>query len=82
MIKKIILVIVILNLPLLTFSAPPEEQEKPNILWLVLEDTSPYQFGCYGGKDAKTPEIDRLASKSIRFTNASSTAPHCSPARC
>ena len=81
MIKQMILVIVILNLPLLSFSAPTEEQEKPNILWLVLEDTSPYQFGCYGGKDAKTPEIDRLASKSIRFTNASSNAPHCSPAR-
>jgi len=57
------------------------EQSRPNILWLTLEDTSEYQFGCYGNSDIKTPVIDVLASKGIRFTNASSTAPHCSPAR-
>ncbi|TKG96894.1 sulfatase [Puteibacter caeruleilacunae] len=55
--------------------------DKPNILWLVLEDTSPHQFGCYGSKDVNTPEIDQLAEKGIRFVNASSNAPHCSAAR-
>jgi arylsulfatase A-like enzyme len=56
-------------------------QKRPNILWLVLEDTSPYQFGCYGNRDIKTPNIDRLAHKGVRFTQASANAPHCSVAR-
>jgi arylsulfatase A-like enzyme len=58
-----------------------EIQSRPNILWLTLEDTSEYQFGCYGNTDINTPTIDILAEKGIRFTHASSTAPHCSPAR-
>lgn len=56
-------------------------QDRPNILCLVIEDRSPYQFGCYGSKDIKTPTIDGLAEKGILYTNASSNAPHCSPAR-
>lgn len=56
-------------------------QDKPNILCLVIEDTSPYQFGCYGNKSIKTPTIDALAANGIRYTNASANAPHCSPAR-
>ncbi|SHE82242.1 Arylsulfatase A [Mariniphaga anaerophila] len=60
---------------------PTTIQEKPNILWLTLEDTSPHQFGCYGSPDVKTPEVDALAGKGIRYTNASSNAPHCSAAR-
>jgi len=55
--------------------------DKPNILCLVLEDTSQYQFGCYGNTDIETPIIDALAKKGTRYTNASSNAPHCSPAR-
>ena len=54
------------------------EQSRPNILWLTLEDTSEYQFGCYGNTDINTPVIDMIAKKGIRFANASSTAPHCS----
>lgn len=56
-------------------------KRKPNILWLTIEDSSPYQFGCYGNKDIKTPEIDAMAKEGILYTHASSTAPHCSPAR-
>jgi len=58
-----------------------EEPSIPNFLWLTIEDTSEYQFGCYGNQDIETPTIDMLAGKGIQYTNASSTAPHCSPAR-
>jgi arylsulfatase A-like enzyme len=58
-----------------------QKQSSPNFLWLTIEDTSEYQFGCYGNRDIKTPEIDMLARSGIQFANASSTAPHCSPAR-
>ncbi|MCX5643265.1 MAG: sulfatase-like hydrolase/transferase [Phycisphaerae bacterium] len=62
---------------------PPAEQPqptRPNILWITCEDTSPY-LGCYGDPFAVTPNLDRLASQSIRYTNAYATAPVCSPSR-
>jgi len=56
-------------------------QEKPNILWITIEDTSPQFIGCYGNKDARTPVIDQLAKEGVRFTNAFSTGTVCSPSR-
>jgi uncharacterized sulfatase len=56
------------------------EPRRPNILWITCEDTSPY-LGCYGDPCAITPNLDRFAGESIRYTNAYSTAPVCSPAR-
>ena len=59
----------------------PAPGERPNVLWLIAEDTLKTNFGVYGNTYVKTPNIDRLATLGIRFNNASSTAPHCSPAR-
>ena len=56
-------------------------QERPNILWITIEDTSPQFIGCYGNEDASTPVIDRLAKEGIRFPNAFSTGTVCSPSR-
>ena len=53
---------------------------KPSILWITAEDMSPV-LGCYGEKDANTPNIDQLARESIKFTNAFASAPVCSPSR-
>ena len=60
---------------------PPPTGARPNILWLIAEDTVKTNFGAYGNTSVKTPTIDRLATLGIRFDNAFSTAPHCSPAR-
>jgi uncharacterized sulfatase len=54
--------------------------EKPNIVWLIAEDLSP-DLGCYGHPLVKTPNIDKLADKGIRFENAFATCPVCSPSR-
>jgi len=54
--------------------------EVPNILWITAEDMSP-TLGCYGDEYAKSPNIDRLAEQSVRYTNAFATAPVCSPSR-
>lgn len=54
--------------------------ERPNILWLTVEDMSPH-LGCYGDPDARTPHIDAFARQSVRFTHAFATAPVCAPAR-
>ncbi|WP_343702168.1 sulfatase-like hydrolase/transferase [Chitinophaga sp.] len=57
------------------------QNKRPNILWLVIEDTSPQFIGCYGNSQAKTPNIDALAKQGIRFSNAFSTGTVCSPSR-
>jgi arylsulfatase A-like enzyme len=56
-------------------------QTKPNILWITIEDTSPQFIGCYGNRNARTPVMDSLAKKGIRFTNAFSTGTVCAPSR-
>jgi N-sulfoglucosamine sulfohydrolase len=56
------------------------KKERPNILWLISEDTSP-DIGCYGNQIVKTPNLDKLVSEGILFSNAFATCPVCSPAR-
>lgn len=58
----------------------PKTVQKPNILWIVSEDNSPW-LRCYGDSIATTPNLDKLASESILFTNAYSNAPVCAPSR-
>jgi N-sulfoglucosamine sulfohydrolase len=54
--------------------------EKPNILWISVEDISPL-LEVYGDKSIRTPNIDRLAKEGITFMNAFATAGVCAPSR-
>jgi N-sulfoglucosamine sulfohydrolase len=56
------------------------ETVKPNILWISTEDMS-LHLGAYGDVLARTPALDRLATQSIRYRHAFSTAPVCAPSR-
>ncbi len=56
------------------------EAEKPNILWIVVEDISSH-FGYQGEPLVQTPHVDRLASEGVVFPNAYVTAPVCSASR-
>lgn len=53
---------------------------RPNIIWINAEDIGP-AFGCYGDPYARTPNIDRLAERSVVFRKAIAAAPICSPSR-
>ncbi len=53
---------------------------RPNILWIVSEDNGPH-LGAYGDRDAKTPQLDALAARGVRYTRVWSTSPVCAPAR-
>jgi len=66
--------------PVMVAGREEDTPERPNILWLTIEDTSADEFSCYGQSVACTPSIDQLAEKGIRFTQAWSTGPQCSPA--
>lgn len=56
---------------------PPD---RPNILWLTSEDHGPH-MGCYGDPLARTPHVDALAAKGLRYRMAWSVVPVCAPAR-
>ncbi len=55
--------------------------EKPNVLFISVDDLNDW-IGCLGGHpQAKTPNIDRLAASGMLFTNAHCAAPACNPSR-
>lgn len=58
------------------------ETSRPNILWIIAEDLSPF-IGCYDDPINKdhTPHIDKLADEGILFKRAYATAPVCSASR-
>lgn len=56
-------------------------QTRPNLLFILADDLGWADLSCYGRPDYKTPNLDRLASQGMRFTNAYSAAPVCTPTR-
>jgi len=54
--------------------------QKPNILCVVCEDISPF-LGCYGDNVAITPNLDKLATESIRYTRMFTTIGVSAPSR-
>lgn len=56
-------------------------EKSPNIIIFYVDDLGYGDLGCYGAKGVSTPNVDKLASKGIRFTDAHSTASTCTPSR-
>lgn len=57
------------------------EHRKPNLVILYADDLGYGDLGCYGAEDIATPNVDALAESGLRFTEAYSTSPVCTPAR-
>ena len=64
----------------LALISPCRADSRPNILWISAEDLSP-DLGCYGDSYARTPNLDRFAAESARFTRAFAVTPVCAPSR-
>jgi len=66
-------------------SALPSMQSKtkrpPNVLLIMIDDLGWTDLHCQGNDRLETPNIDRLATQGMRFTDAYSAAPVCSPTR-
>ncbi|HET9487045.1 MAG TPA: sulfatase [Chryseosolibacter sp.] len=56
-------------------------QEKPNIVFILADDLGYTDLGCYGNPFNETPHIDSLARSGMKFTQAYSSSPVCSPSR-
>ncbi len=61
-------------------SCQGREEFPPNVLLILADDLGWNQLGCYGGP-YQTPNIDKMASRGMRFTNAYASAAVCSPTR-
>ncbi|WP_319480189.1 sulfatase-like hydrolase/transferase [uncultured Draconibacterium sp.] len=66
---------------LIFFAGSAFAQQKTNILFVFIDDMGFADLGCYGREDVHTPNIDRLASEGILFTQFYVNSPICSPSR-
>ncbi len=57
------------------------KKQKPNILFILVDDLGWTDLGCFGSTFYETPHIDRLAATGMRFTDAYAACPVCSPTR-
>lgn len=58
-----------------------KDVSKPNILFLMTNQFRADCMGCSGNSAMKTPNLDRIAREGLRFTQAYSSTPSCTPAR-
>ncbi len=54
---------------------------RPNVLFILTDDQGWWSLGCYGNREIKTPNLDKLAARGMRFDNFFCATPVCSPSR-
>jgi arylsulfatase A-like enzyme len=66
---------------LFCLAATALQARQPNILLIYTDDLGFGDVGCYGAQGVATPNLDKLASQGLRFTDAHSSAATCTPSR-
>lgn len=56
--------------------------DKPNVIYLICDELGLFEPGFMGGKNIQTPNLDRMASEGMVFTNMFGGSPVCAPTRC
>jgi len=69
------------NMPSQKASAAASNGKRPNIIFLLADDQCTYSVGCYGNKDVKTPQMDRLGNDGVIFDNHYDTTSICMASR-
>lgn len=62
-------------------SAKPQRRPRPNFLFILADDHAGYVWGAGGNRQAETPNLDRFASESVRFSQHYCNSPMCTPSR-
>jgi arylsulfatase A-like enzyme len=55
---------------------------KPNLIFIMADDLGYGDLGCYGQKELRTPNIDRMAAEGMKFTDFYAGSTVCAPSRC
>ena len=58
-----------------------KDPQRPNVLFIISDDQGTWALGCGGNREIKTPILDGIARRGIRFDNFFCASPVCSPAR-
>jgi arylsulfatase A len=61
--------------------ASDQSARKPNVVLIMMDDMGYGDLGSYGGRDVRTPNIDRLAREGVRLTDAYANGQVCTPTR-
>jgi len=61
--------------------APKPRPERPNVVFILVDDLGYGDLACYGAKDMRTPHIDALMAGGMRFDRFYANCPVCSPTR-
>jgi N-acetylgalactosamine-6-sulfatase len=56
-----------------------DKNKQPNIIFVFVDDMGFGDLACYGNKAIKTPNLDKMASDGVLFTNFTTSSPVCSP---
>lgn len=70
------LIITLFLAPMTSFAT-----DRPNVLLILADDLGAHDLSCFGSRYHETPNVDRLATRGMRLTNAYSASPLCSPTR-
>ena len=62
-------------------TAATAAERKPNILFILADDLGAHDVRCFGSKYYETPNIDALAARGVKMTQAYAASPLCSPTR-
>ena len=62
-------------------TAEAAKPTQPNIVFIMADDLGWRDLGCYGSTFHQTPNLDKLAARGVRFTQAYAANPLCSPTR-
>ena len=61
--------------------AAAEAETRPNVVLIYADDIGYGDLGCYGATAVKTPNLDQLARRGMKFTDAHSSSATCTPSR-
>ena len=80
-IRQLLLVLLVLLPAIVALEIAHAQTNRPNIVFILMDDLRFDELGCTGHPFVKTPHIDRIAKEGALFRNAFATAPLCSPSR-
>ncbi len=81
MVRLAMLLAALLLAPSAAWGAAEAPKARPNIIVILSDDLGWADLSCYGSTFHESPHLDKLAAQGMRFTQAYSSSPYCSPSR-